>query len=108
MTVADLPFLPRFAVTDVSFISLRLILPPIVSVLPPASKIISLIKPQFEAGREHTPRGVVRDPAIHQQVVDTIRDFAQTTLRLECLGIERSPLLGPEGNVEFLALWQTP
>ncbi len=106
MTVADLPFVPRFAVTDVSFISLRLILPPIVAVLPPASQIISLIKPQFEAGREHAPKGVVRDPAIHQLVVDQIRAFAEDTLRLTCRGIKRSPLLGPEGNVEFLAWWQ--
>ena len=108
MTVADLPYSPQFAVTDVSFISLRLILPPIVAVLPPASQIISLIKPQFEAGREHAPKGVVRDPAVHQKVVDDICAFARDTLRLDCLGIERSPLLGPEGNVEFLAWWRTP
>lgn len=108
MTVADLPFVPRFAVTDVSFISLRLILPPIASVLVPGSQLIALIKPQFEAGRKDAPKGVVRDPAVHERVTAEIRAFAETQLRLTCLGIERSPLLGPEGNVEFLSWWQTP
>jgi len=106
LTVADLPYLPRFAVADVSFISLRLILPPLVKILPPGAQILTLIKPQFEAGREHAPKGVVRDPAIHAQVVEGIRAFAET-IGLKSLGVERSPLLGPEGNVEFLAWWQT-
>ena len=105
LTVADLPYLPRFAVADVSFISLRLILPPLVKILPSGAQILTLIKPQFEAGREHAPKGVVRDPAIHLLVVEGIRAFAET-IGLKSLGIERSPLLGPEGNVEFLAWWQ--
>ena len=106
LTVADLPFLPQFAVADVSFISLRLVLPPMVSVMPPGAQMVTLIKPQFEAGRGQAPGGVVRDPEIRQRVFDEIRAFGVETLRLTCLGVEQSPLLGPEGNVEYLAWWQ--
>ena len=106
LSVADLPCLPQFAVADVSFISLRLVLPPMVSVLQPGSQLVTLIKPQFEAGREHAPKGVVRDTEVRQRVVDSIRAFGTGTLNLEWLGVERSPLLGPEGNVEFLAWWR--
>lgn len=108
LTPDDLPERPAFGVTDVSFISLRLILPPMAACLAPGSPIVSLIKPQFEAGRKDAPRGVVRDDAVRQRVVSEIRDFGIRELRLEWLGCERSPLLGPEGNVEFLAWWRTP
>lgn len=108
LTPQDLPEVPSFGVTDVSFISLKLILPPMVSVLAPGSQIISLIKPQFEAGRAFVPNGVVRDEAVRQRVVEEIRQFGTETLKMEWLGCERSPLLGPEGNVEFLAWWRTP
>jgi 23S rRNA (cytidine1920-2'-O)/16S rRNA (cytidine1409-2'-O)-methyltransferase len=107
LTSKDLPEVPEFGVTDVSFISLKLILPPMVSVLAPGSQIISLIKPQFEAGREFVPHGVVRDEAVRQRVVEEIKDFGIRELNLEWLGCEQSPLLGPEGNVEFLAWWRT-
>ncbi len=108
LTPDDLPEQPTFGVTDVSFISLKLILPPMAAVLAPESEIISLIKPQFEAGRKDVPHGVVRDEAVRQRVVEEIRTFGIETLHLEWLGCERSPLLGPEGNVEFLAYWRTP
>lgn len=108
LTPADLPEQPTFGVTDVSFISLRLILPPMAACLAPGSQIISLIKPQFEAGRKDVPHGVVRDETVRQRVVEEIRAFGTQTLHLEWLGCERSPLLGPEGNVEFLAWWKTP
>ncbi len=107
LTAADLPFVPQFGVTDVSFISLRLILPPLAAVLAPGSGLVSLIKPQFEAGRGMAPGGVVRDPAVRQEVVAAIRAFGTGEVGLEWLGIETSPLLGPEGNVEFLAYWRT-
>lgn len=103
---ADLPEQPQTGVTDVSFISLRLILPPMADVLIPGGEIVSLIKPQFEAGREHVPGGVVRDPAVREAVVEAIRTFGVGTLGLEWLGCVPSPLLGPEGNVEFLARWR--
>lgn len=108
LTPADLPEQPQFAVTDVSFISLRLILPPMAACLPPGGQILSLIKPQFEAGRKDAPRGVVRDPAIRQRVVDEIHAFGVETLGLRWLGCAPSPILGPEGNQEFLAWWQKP
>lgn len=108
LTPDILPERPTFGVTDVSFISLRLILPPMAACLAPGSQIISLIKPQFEAGHKDVPRGVVRDEAVRQRVVEEIRAFGTQELRLEWLGCERSPLLGPEGNVEFLAWWKTP
>lgn len=108
LTPGDLPEQPTFGVTDVSFISLRLILPPMAACLAPGSQIISLIKPQFEAGRKDVPHGVVRDETVRQRVVGEIRAFGTQELHLEWLGCERSPLLGPEGNVEFLAWWKTP
>lgn len=108
LTPADLPEEPTFGVTDVSFISLKLILPPMVACLAPSSQIISLIKPQFEAGRKDAPQGVVRDEAVRQRVVEEIQRFGTEVLHLEWLGCERSPLLGPEGNVEYLAWWRTP
>ncbi len=106
MQVADLPEQPERAVTDVSFISLKLILPPIVEVLLSGGEIISLIKPQFEAGRAQAPGGVVRDPLVREAVVEDIRVFGTGSLGLTLLGCVPSPLLGPEGNVEFLAWWR--
>ena len=103
---SDLPEAPQMGVTDVSFISLKLILPPLSDVLQPGGQIISLIKPQFEAGRANVPNGVVRDPAIREAVVEEIKAFGEGTLKLAWLGCEQSPLLGPEGNVEFLAWWR--
>jgi 23S rRNA (cytidine1920-2'-O)/16S rRNA (cytidine1409-2'-O)-methyltransferase len=102
----DLPERPQVAVTDVSFISLKLILPPMVEVLEEGREIISLIKPQFEAGRKNAPNGVVRDPVVHQAVVDEIRRFGTEELGLEWIDCIQSPLKGPEGNIEFLARWR--
>ncbi|MBQ7191050.1 MAG: TlyA family RNA methyltransferase [Kiritimatiellae bacterium] len=104
----DLPEQPEVGVTDVSFISLKLILPPMANVLPSGAQLVSLIKPQFEAGREQVPGGIVRDPAVREAVVEEIRRFGVEKIGLEWLGVETSPLLGPEGNVEFLAHWRKP
>jgi len=106
LKASDLPEQPERAVTDVSFISLQLILPPMCDVLPVGGEIVSLIKPQFEAGRGQAPGGVVRDPAVREAVVEKIRVFGTGTLGLTWLGCVPSPLLGPEGNVEFLAWWR--
>ena len=109
MTRADLPERPERAVTDVSFISLRLILPPIADVLLPGGEIVSLIKPQFEAGRGNAPGGVVTDPAVRQAAVDGIVQFGTGTLGLELLGVEESPVRGRDkGNIEYLAWWRKP
>jgi 23S rRNA (cytidine1920-2'-O)/16S rRNA (cytidine1409-2'-O)-methyltransferase len=77
-----------------------------VEVLPVGAEMISLIKPQFEAGRQQAPKGVVRDPAVREAVVADIRAFGTETLKLSWLGCVESPLLGPEGNHEFLAWWK--
>ena len=106
LRLTDLPEQPQMGVTDVSFISLKLILPPMADVLVPGGEIISLIKPQFEAGRENVPGGVVRDPAVREAVVEEIKAFGTGTVGLSWLGSVESPLKGPEGNVEFLAWWR--
>ena len=107
MTVADLPERPSRAVTDVSFISLRLILPPIAEVLEAGGEIVSLIKPQFEAGRDLVRGGVVTDPAVRERVVAEISAFGTETLGLSLLGTAESPIRGKDkGNVEYLAWWR--
>lgn len=108
MTLADLPSRPSFATADVSFISLKLILPRIADVLAPGGQAVTLVKPQFEAGRAQAPRGVVRDPAVRQAVCDEIKRFGTEELGLEWLGIATSPITGPQGNVEFLAWLRKP
>ena len=97
-----------FAVTDVSFISLRLILGPAFALIREGGHMVCLIKPQFEAGREKVGRkGVVRDKAVHLEVVEMILDFAgQTGFRL--LGLDFSPIKGPEGNIEYLLYMEKP
>ena len=107
MTPADLPDVPSLAVTDVSFISLRLILPPICGVLPPGGEVVALIKPQFEAGRGNAPGGLVRDEAVRAAARDGIVDFATHELSLELLGLAESPVRGREkGNIEYLSYWR--
>lgn len=107
MVIADLPERPERAVTDVSFISLKLILPPMTDVLLPGGEMISLIKPQFEVGKGQAPGGLVSDPEARQRVVDDISQFGTNTLGLTLLGVEESPIRGREkGNVEYLAWWR--
>jgi len=94
------------ATVDVSFISLEKVLPPVVGVLEPAGRIVALVKPQFEAGRDQVGRGgVVRDPAIHAAVLRRVAACARA-LGLAVGDATYSPLLGPSGNVEFLLLLQ--
>jgi 23S rRNA (cytidine1920-2'-O)/16S rRNA (cytidine1409-2'-O)-methyltransferase len=97
---------PDFGVTDVSFISLTLILPAAARVLLPGSDFVSLIKPQFEAGAQHLRKGVVVDEAIRLEVCERIRRFGESELKWSCHGIVPSPLKGPAGNIEFLARWK--
>jgi len=104
--LATLPEPVDMIVADVSFISLCLIYATAVHWLKPGGAVISLIKPQFEAGREHVGKGgVVRDPAIHRQVLEKVTaDVAALGLGLR--GLMVSPLRGPAGNVEFLGWWE--
>ena len=92
------------SVIDVSFISLRIVLPVVKTFLKPDSgQVLCLIKPQFEAGKEKVgKKGVVREPAVHQEVLD---DFVSLTKEIgfTILGLTFSPVKGPEGNIEFLA-----
>ena len=98
-----LPERPRLATVDVSFISLRLVLPPLRLLLEPDSSIIALVKPQFEAGREEVGRGgVVRSVAVHRTVLERLIAWLPTG-GLNLCGLEASPIRGPAGNAEFLA-----
>ena len=107
MRAADLPEVPEIAVTDVSFISLKLILPPIVEVLAPGGLIVALIKPQFEVGKGKAPGGLVRDEALRLAARDEIVRFATDELKLELLGLAESPIRGKEmGNIEYLSYWR--
>ena len=107
MQAADLPEVPEIAVTDVSFISLKLILPPIVQVLAPGGLIVALIKPQFEVGKGKAPGGLVRDEALRLAARDEIVRFATDELKLELLGLAESPIRGKEmGNIEYLSYWR--
>lgn len=97
---------PDFASIDVSFISLQIILPPLMALLKRPAHIVALIKPQFEAGREKVGKsGVVRDPKVHQEVLESMLRFANE-LGLRLQGLTFSPITGGEGNIEFLAHWR--
>jgi 23S rRNA (cytidine1920-2'-O)/16S rRNA (cytidine1409-2'-O)-methyltransferase len=101
----ELPEPVSLVTIDVSFISLKLILPAVMGWLTPGGQIVGLIKPQFEAGPENVGKGgVVRDPAVHHQVLADITSWADAQ-RLGLQGLIRSPITGPAGNVEFLAHW---
>ncbi|OPH60806.1 RNA methyltransferase [Paenibacillus ferrarius] len=98
---------PTFASIDVSFISLRIILPPLKEILLDQGHVVALIKPQFEAGREKVGKsGVVRDPDVHTEVLTTVLSFAEE-LGFRLKGLTYSPITGGEGNIEFLAYWSS-
>jgi 23S rRNA (cytidine1920-2'-O)/16S rRNA (cytidine1409-2'-O)-methyltransferase len=91
---------PDFVVIDVSFISLKLVLPAIEQLLAPPSTLLALIKPQFEAARRHSKKGIVRDPAVHAAICDDIEAFL-TARGWRVGGVVPSPILGGDGNREF-------
>jgi 23S rRNA (cytidine1920-2'-O)/16S rRNA (cytidine1409-2'-O)-methyltransferase len=94
---------------DVSFISLKKILPAAADILKPGGLLIALIKPQFEAGRKFVKKGgVVRDSLVHDAVKRDIQEFATKMLELMPVGMIESPLLGPAGNKEFLIALRKP
>jgi 23S rRNA (cytidine1920-2'-O)/16S rRNA (cytidine1409-2'-O)-methyltransferase len=101
LSPALLPEPPDFVTADVSFISLKLVLPAIAAIVPRANELIALVKPQFEAGRNQVKKGVVRDPQIHGAVCDDIAAFV-AALGWTVAGIIPSPILGGDGNAEFL------
>lgn len=102
VTKEQIPDLLDLAVCDVSFISLRLVMPAVAPLLKPDAEIMCLIKPQFEAGRELVgKKGVVRDAAVHEQVIRTVLEF-MPSIGFSVQGLDYSPITGPEGNIEFL------
>ena len=104
LTREQIPEEVQFFSVDVSFISLTLILPAVRELLAPGGQAVCLIKPQFEAGREKVgKKGVVRDRAVHEEVIEKIRCFALEN-GYSVLGLTYSPVKGPEGNIEYLIL----
>ena len=101
MTAVTLPDPIALAVIDVSFISLDLVLGPVAATLAPRASIVTLVKPQFEAGRGRTDHGVVRDPAVHREVLERTVQSARRH-GLGTRAVIASPITGPEGNREFL------
>ncbi len=102
LTVENFADLIDLAVIDAAFISLKLLIPPLLPLFKKQVSILALIKPQFEVGRGRVGKGgVVRDPALHQEVINEITDFSKS-LDLESRGVTPSPILGPKGNKEFL------
>jgi 23S rRNA (cytidine1920-2'-O)/16S rRNA (cytidine1409-2'-O)-methyltransferase len=97
----QLPEPPDFLVIDVSFISLKLALPPAVALLRTPASLIALIKPQFEAGRRHRKKGIVRDPQVHAAISEDMTAFV-TGLGWTVAGVVPSPIAGGDGNREFL------
>jgi 23S rRNA (cytidine1920-2'-O)/16S rRNA (cytidine1409-2'-O)-methyltransferase len=100
-SLTELPFAPQLVTCDVSFISVRLALPPALALAAPGWQALVLVKPQFEAGRAEVPKGVVRDPAVRRRVV---REVAEALLASggEPRGVVDSGLPGPKGNREFV------
>ena len=102
LTHEQVPEEPAFASVDVSFISLKLILPAVAGVLRPDGQAVCLVKPQFEAGKDKVgKKGVVRDPAVHREVLERFLDHARGS-GFRVLGLSYSPIRGPEGNIEYL------
>jgi 23S rRNA (cytidine1920-2'-O)/16S rRNA (cytidine1409-2'-O)-methyltransferase len=102
----DLPFEPQIVVADLSFISLRKVLPALSGVLRMDGDLIALVKPEFEAGKGKVgKKGVVRDPAVHKEVLQQVLDAAVST-GLILQEVAPSPLKGADGNIEFFAWWK--
>ena len=103
LTADDLPLRPTLGVMDVSFISITKILPAAAAIMGENGEFISLIKPQFEAGRARVgKKGVVRDAQVHLDVVKEILHFIDADMGWTAQNLSFSPIKGPEGNIEFL------
>jgi len=106
LTSESLEEAPSLAVIDVSFISLRIVLPAVHALLTEDGQVIALVKPQFEAGKEHVgKKGVIRDPDVHKAVLEQFLQDA-TDAGFGVLALDFSPITGPEGNIEYLAYLQ--
>ena len=103
LTREQIPCVPEITVMDVSFISVKLILPTAAALMENKGRFTILIKPQFEVGKENVgKKGVVREASLHRQVIEDICDFAPT-MDYQMTQLDFSPITGPEGNIEYLA-----
>src|SRR5947209_14635676 len=100
-SLTELPFAPDLVVCDVSFISLKLALPPALALAAPGWEALVLVKPQFEAGRAETPKGIVRDPEVHERVLAEVEEAAGGW-GARVAGVVDSGLPGAKGNREFV------
>lgn len=108
ITEEQVPELVDFISVDVSFISLTLVLPVAWKLLKEGAEMVCLVKPQFEAGKDKVgKKGVVREPQIHREVIEKVVDCAQQ-LGFSIMGLDFSPIKGPEGNIEYLLFLQKP
>jgi 23S rRNA (cytidine1920-2'-O)/16S rRNA (cytidine1409-2'-O)-methyltransferase len=108
LTAEHIPEPVDWVVCDASFIGLATVLPAALALTKPGARLVTLIKPQFEAGREHVGKGgVVRDPAVHAAVCQRVQEWVEAQ-GWQVQGIVESPIKGPEGNVEFLLSAERP
>jgi len=109
LAASMLPYIPNVIVCDASFISLQKLLPAALGLADAGARLVALIKPQFEVGKGLVGKGgVVRDPALHQQVVTGVAHWLETDMRWHVRQTMPSPITGPDGNVEFLLFAQKP
>lgn len=107
MRKADIPEEIDFCVVDVSFISLTKILPAVIEVVRSGGELVTLVKPQFEAGREQVEKGgVIRDVKVREEVLSRIKTFGTDELKLSVVNDHESPVVGPAGNIEHLVFWK--
>ena len=99
-SLTELPFAPELVVCDVSFISVTKALPPVLALASPGWEALVLVKPQFEAGRAEAAKGVVRDPEVHRNVLESVIEAARAWDAVT-VGVVDSGLPGPKGNREF-------
>ncbi|MBI1209382.1 MAG: TlyA family rRNA (cytidine-2'-O)-methyltransferase [Azospirillum sp.] len=103
LSATEIPHRPALIVCDASFIGLTVVLPAALALAAPGARLVALIKPQFEVGRGRVGKGgVVRDPALHREVCDSVTAWLDAQPGWRVLGVADSPILGPEGNKEFL------
>ena len=109
LTREHMPEPPGIVTADVSFISLKLALPPALALAAPHALLVALVKPQFEAGRDHLSKdGVVRDPAVQDAVCRDIAGWLETAMGWQVIGTTQSPVAGGSGNREFLVAARKP
>jgi 23S rRNA (cytidine1920-2'-O)/16S rRNA (cytidine1409-2'-O)-methyltransferase len=102
LTSGDIGWLSAIVTVDVSFISLKTVLPAVRDLTREGGVILALVKPQFEVGRERAGKGVVRDPKLHAEVLEGLAGYVNALGALELKGAAYSPIKGAEGNIEFI------